>query len=64
VRNGTHVQWSLDKSDLSLFTEGKVIPQLQGVKAKKLKFDSYKQMVDHISAVAQLISYLRNRGHA
>ena len=64
VRNGTHVQWSLDKGDLSLFTEGKVIPQLQGVKAKKLKFDSYKQMVDHISAVAQLISYLRNRGHA
>ena len=64
VRNGTHVQWSLDKSDLSLFTEGKVIPQLQGVKAKKLKFDSYKQMVDHISAVAQLVSYLRNRGHA
>jgi hypothetical protein len=64
VRNGTHVQWSLDKYDLSLFTEGKVIPQLQGVKAKKLKFDSYKQMVDHISAVAQLISYLRNRGHA
>ena len=64
VRNGTHVQWSLDKSDLSIFTEGKVIPQLQGVKAKKLKFDSYKKMVDHMSSVLQMMSYLRNRGHA
>ena len=64
VRNGTHVQWSLDKSDLSLFTEGKVIPQLQGVKAKKLKSDSYKKMVDHMSSVLQMMSYLRNRGHA
>ena len=65
VRNGTHVQWSLDKYDLErLSQENKMLPQLQGVKVKKLKFDSYKQMVDHISSVAQLISYLRNRGHA
>ena len=65
VRNGTHVQWSLDKYDLEkLSHENKMLPQLQGVKVKKLKFDSYKKMVDHMSSVLQMMSYLRNKGHA
>ncbi len=63
VRNGTHVQWSLDKYDLQRVTNGNsMIPQLDGVKIEKIKFDSYKQMVDHMSNLIQLISYLRNRG--
>lgn len=63
VRKGTHVQWSLDKYDLQKVTNrNSMIPQLDGVKIEKIKFDSYKQMVDHMSNLIQLISYLRNRG--
>ena len=63
VRKGTHVQWSLDKYDLQKVTNGNsMIPQLDGVKIEKIKFDSYKQMVDHMSNLIKLISYLRNRG--
>ena len=63
VRKGTHVQWSLKKYDLQKVTHGNsTIPQLDGVKIEKIKFDSYKQMVDHMSNLIQLISYLRNRG--
>ena len=65
MRKDTHVQWSLARYDLEKMSyENKMIPQLEGVKIQKLKFDSYKQMIDHISNVTQLISYLRNRGHA
>ena len=63
ARKGTHVQWSLDKRDLQKVTHGNsMIPQLDGVKIEKIKFNSYKQMVDHMSNLIQLISYLRNRG--
>ena len=42
VRKGTHVQWSLDKYDLQKVTHGNsMIPQLDGVKIEKIKFDSY-----------------------
>ena len=62
-RKGTHVQWSLDKYYLQKVTHGdSMIPQLDGVKIEKIKFNSYKQMVDHMSNLIQLISYLRNRG--
>ena len=47
-RSDTHAQWSLDKKDLIYVTS-------------KLKFKSYKAMVDHMSSVMSAISYLQNR---
>ena len=43
-RSDTHAQWSLDKKDLIYVTS-------------KLKFKSYKEMVDHMSSVVAAISY-------
>lgn len=50
-RSDTHAQWSLDKKDLIYVTS-------------KLKFKSYKAMVDHISSVMSAISYLKSRDDA
>jgi hypothetical protein len=50
-RSDTHAQWSLDKKDLIYVTS-------------KLKFKSYKEMVDHMSSVVAAISYLKSRDDA
>ena len=57
-RSDTHAQWSLNRNDLhrTAITEKFGFDEI-----KKLKFKSYKAMVDHMSSVMSAISYLQNR---
>ncbi len=60
-RSDTHAQWSLDRNDLHRTA---ITEKFGFDEVKKLKFKSYKEMVDHISSVVAAISYLKSRDDA
>ena len=55
-RSDTHAQWSLDRTAIT--------EKFGFDEVKKLKFKSYKEMVDHMSSVVAAISYLKSRDDA